>query len=158
VHELAHQWFGDSLTLASWSNIWLNEGFAAYAEWLWQEDQGQATAQESFDAAVLALPADDPFWTVVIGDPGTDQLFDAAVYVRGAMTLHALRDDDFFEILECWASSQAGETVSIDEFIDVAEASSGAHLRGLFDAWLFQPSKPVADPLVEAAPEAIAGD
>jgi hypothetical protein len=61
---------------------------------------------------------------------------------------------DFFELLEGSASSQAGEAVSIDQFIDVAEACCGAHLRGLFDAWLFQPSKPVADPVVEA----IAGD
>ena len=70
VHELAHQWYGDSVALERWSDIWLSEGFATYAEWLWLEHEGRATPRQFFDAAYAAYPADDPLWSVVIGDPG----------------------------------------------------------------------------------------
>ena len=146
VHELAHQWYGDSLALAGWQHIWLNEGFATYAEWLWSEREGFATVQESFDQA-YGLPEDDPFWTVVIGDPGPDDLFDNAVYARGAMTLQQLRlavgDDDFFRILRQWAAIHAGGNVTTDQFIALAERISGQDLGELFTTWLFTPGKPV---------------
>ena len=70
VHELTHQWFGDDLRLGRWKDIWLNEGFATYAEWLWSEHEGLGSPQEQFDGFMTFLPADDPFWTVPIGDPG----------------------------------------------------------------------------------------
>ncbi len=146
VHELAHQWYGDSLAVAAWQHIWLNEGFATYAEWLWSEREGLGTVQENFDAA-YGLPEDDPFWSITIGDPGPDALFDFAVYARGAMTLHQLRlavgDADFFTILRQWASSQAGGNVTTDEFISLAEQISGQQLDELFDTWLFTSGKPV---------------
>ena len=91
VHELAHQWYGDSLALARWQDIWLNEAFASYAEWMWSEDQGLGTAQETFDFYYNRYPATSPFWTLKIGDPGPEHLFDGPVYDRGAMTMHALR-------------------------------------------------------------------
>jgi hypothetical protein len=146
VHELAHQWYGDDLALDAWQHIWLNEGFATYAEWLWSEHEGLGTAQENFDFA-YGVPEDDPFWSLTIGDPGPDALFDFAVYSRGAMTLHQLRlavgDADFFTILRQWASSQAGGNVTTDEFISLAEGISGQELDELFDAWLFTSGKPV---------------
>ena len=93
VHELAHQWYGDSVSVHFWQDIWLNEGFATYAEWLWSEHEGTDTPQQIFDATVAGIPADDPFWQLVIGDPGPDHLFDQPIYVRGAMTLQVLRND-----------------------------------------------------------------
>jgi aminopeptidase N len=141
VHEYAHMWFGDDLRLGRWQDIWLNEGFATYAEWLWQEDQGIRTAQSLFDER-LALPADHPLWAVAIGDPGaaTDQLFHPAVYERGAMTLHALRlrigDERFFSLLRTWAATQAGDTVSTAEFVATAERVSGKQLDEFFATWL----------------------
>ncbi|MFW3170859.1 M1 family metallopeptidase [Geodermatophilus sp. CPCC 206100] len=144
VHELAHQWYGDSVRLAAWQHIWLNEGFASYAEWLWLEHQGIATAQQQFDALYNDAPPE--FWQVAIGDPGTAALFDAAVYNRGAMTLHSLRqvvgDTTFSQILEEWATSRAGEAVTTDEFIALAEELSGRQLDDLFQAWLFTPERP----------------
>ena len=151
VHELAHQWYGDSLALARWQHIWLNEGFATYAEWLWSERESLGTAQEIFDD-FYSIPADDPFWSLTIGDPGPDSLFDFPVYARGAMTLHQLRlvvgDADFFKILRRWATSRAGGNVTTPQFIRLAERVSGEDLDALFDAWLFTAEKPA---LVEAS-------
>lgn len=147
VHELAHQWLGNNLAVESWRDIWLNEGFASYAEWLWSEHEGRETPQQIFDFYATVLPAEAPFWKVTIGEPGTEALFDIAVYVRGAMTLHALRtlvgDGVFFDILEEWAASPAGN-VSTADFIKLAERLSGQNLAGFFTTWLFTPSKPVA--------------
>ncbi len=147
VHELAHQWYGDSLTVERWSDIWLNEGFATYAEWMWSEREGLGTAQQTFDFFYNAfIPDDDPWWDVVIGDPGPDLLFEYPVYFRGAMTLHMLRttvgDDDFFRILRTWARSQAGESVTTPQFIRLAERISGQQLDDLFETWLFTPGRP----------------
>ena len=91
AHELAHQWFGNSLTVGLWRDIWLHEGFACYAEWLWSEASGGRTADEQARAAharLAGLPQD-----LVIGDPGPDAMFDDRLYKRGALTLHALRTD-----------------------------------------------------------------
>jgi aminopeptidase N len=146
VHELAHQWYGDDVALARWQDIWLNEGFATYAEWLWEEHEGNATPQEIFEATHAEIPADDPFWSVVIGDPGIDLLFDNAVYVRGAMTLQALRnevgDEAFWAIAQGWAAAKSGSNGTTPEFIALAEEISGQQLDALFDTWLFTGEKP----------------
>ena len=132
VHELAHQWAGDYLAVAAWQHIWLNEGFASYTEWLWSEREGEATAQEIFDA-VTSIPADDPFWSLTIGDPGPDQLFESPVYDRGAATLHALRlqigDDDFFRLLRRWVRRHAGGNVTTAQFTRTRRARLRARPR-----------------------------
>ncbi len=148
VHELAHQWFGDSLAVKRWSEIWLNEGFATYAEWLWSDAEGLGTTQELFDFYYDEIWApDDPFWQVIVGDPGPDLLFDNAIYYRGAMTLHQLRlevgDRDFFKIIKTWAQTREGDNVKISEFIRLAEQISRENLDPLFDTWLFTAGKPV---------------
>ena len=150
VHELAHQWYGDSLAVARWKHIWLNEGFASYAEWLWSEHEGLGSAQDTFDFYYNAIPAESTFWSVEIGDPGPDDLFHSAVYTRGAMTLHQLRlavgDDTFFTILREWARRRAGGNVSIRQFIRLAEQLSGQQLDDLFTTWLFTTTKPALPP------------
>jgi Peptidase family M1 domain/Immune inhibitor A peptidase M6/Peptidase M1 N-terminal domain len=145
VHELAHQWAGDSVTIARWGDIWLNEGFATYCEWLWSEHVGRETAQELYES-VVGTPADDPFWNVVIGDPGTEAMFDRPIYARGAATLHALRlrigDADFFELLRRWVRLHAHGNAATAQFTALAERVSGRELDRFFGDWLFSGTKP----------------
>ncbi|MFC4150240.1 M1 family metallopeptidase [Micromonospora mangrovi] len=146
VHENAHQWFGDSVSVADWSAIWLNEGFASYAEWLWSEEQGEGTAQELFDFTYAGYPADDPFWQVLPGNPGADRVFDDAVYDRGAMALHQLRlavgDDAFFRILREWTAGHRYGNGTIAQFQALAERLSGQDLDAVFTTWLFTAGRP----------------
>jgi aminopeptidase N len=147
VHESAHQWFGDSVSVASWRNIWLNEGFATYAEWLWSEAKGEGTAQELFDHYYNSLPANDPAWQIAPGNPGPDSQFTTfAIYDRGALTLHSLRkavgDDVFFTILKTWTAQQKYGNATIEQFIALSEKASGKVLHSLFNDWLFTPGRP----------------
>jgi aminopeptidase N len=145
VHELAHQWYGDNVAIKGWKDIWLNEGFATYAEWLWSEHEGLGTVQELFDS-FASTPADDAFWTLTIGDPGVDAIFDDPIYYRGAMTLHALRqevgDDAFITILKQWATVNSGGNVSTEDFIAFAQKVSGQDLTAFFTEWLYTGVKP----------------
>nr|WP_202447153.1 M1 family metallopeptidase [Streptomyces sp. SID5468] len=146
VHELAHQWFGDDVSLERWQDIWLNEGFASYAQWLWSEHVGEGTTQELADYVYSSHPANDPFWTVKPGDPGADKQFDAAVYDRGAEALQALRntvgDKAFFSILRTWTATHAYGNARIADFQKLAEKISGKKLGDFFTTWLYTPARP----------------
>lgn len=138
AHELAHQWFGNSVGLAQWRDIWLNEGFACYAEWIWSEASGGPRAHAKALAHhrhLASVPKD-----LIIGDPGADDMFDDRVYKRGALTLHALRltigDEPFFAVLRAWTSRFGGRTATTAGFIALAEEISGQPLSALFTAWL----------------------
>jgi aminopeptidase N len=146
VHELAHQWFGDSVSVARWKDIWLNEGFATYAQWLWEEHKGTRTAHDAFRAAYDARPADSAFWRITVGDPQRDTMFSSAVYYRGAMTLQMLRerigDRAFFRLLPAWTARHRYGNASTGDFVRLAEEISGRRLGDLFHAWLFTTGKP----------------
>ncbi|PIM71630.1 peptidase [Streptomyces sp. JV178] len=148
VHELAHQWYGDLVSVAGWKDIWINEGFARYAQWLWSEHENEGTAQEIADHVYASRAADDPFWTVRPGDPGPENQFHIAVYDRGALALQALRneigDTAFFEILKGWPARYAYGNATVGDFVAYAEEVSGRRLGALLDTWLYQPSKPGA--------------
>ncbi|SHM23298.1 M1 family metallopeptidase [Actinacidiphila paucisporea] len=146
VHEIAHQWFGDSVSLTSWQDIWLNEGFATYAEWLWEEQHGGRSAQATFDA-YYARPAASSLWAFPTADPGEGaNIFDSPVYTRGAMTLQKLRtavgDTDFLTILKTWARGHRYGNGTTAQFTALSEKVSGKNLDGLFHTWLYTAGKP----------------
>ena len=146
VHEMAHQWYGDSVTLRDWHDIWLAEGFATYTEWLWGAAHGGHTPAQRFDS-LYAKPADDALWhpaPTEFTDPA--DLFGSPEYNRGAMTLQVLRErvgsKDFFAILRAWARAHRHGNVRTAQFIALAERISGDDLGGLFSDWLRQDGKP----------------
>jgi aminopeptidase N len=147
-HELAHQWFGNSVTLAQWKDVWLNEGFAMYASWMWLEHEYGADAlQRCVDNAYHVLSSEDG---TLLGDPGKYDLFGRVVYERGGLTLHALRgalgDDLFVEVLRTWAAQNAYSCVTTRDFIDLVKAKtiglSGFDAEAFFDIWLYQEELP----------------
>jgi aminopeptidase N len=147
VHETAHQWFGDSVSLERWPNIWLNEGFATWTQWYYAERHGGRSAQSVF-AELYRRPASETgFWNPPSGHPGqAKNLFAVSTYVRGAMTLQALRDkigtNDLLSILRTWAIEHRYGHGDIEGFINLANRISGRHLRGFFHRWLFERGKP----------------
>ncbi|NUW43529.1 M1 family metallopeptidase [Nonomuraea rhodomycinica] len=144
AHELAHQWFGDSVSIERWKDLWLNEGFATYAEWLWSEHTGGATAEALFRRQYAVK--NDPIWKYPPGRAKPGDLFNQSVYRRGAMTLQVLRraigDETFFRLLRTWVADHKYGNATTPEFVALAERLSGKQLDTLFDAWLFQSSRP----------------
>ena len=143
VHELAHQWFGDAVTVARWRDLWLAEGFATYFEYLWA-DRGDRQALEADMTDLYDYAADEKVGSAVVSKP--EDIFADNTYVRGCLTLHALRlqvgDDKFFRILKTYYRTYRNGNATSQNFIDVAAGIGGQGVRPLLRAWLYEQPLP----------------
>jgi len=145
-HELAHQWFGDAVSVKSWNNIWLNEGFATFVSWVWIEHTSGTTTYEYAKSLYDQIGEGDGFWKQSVADPQRNTMFSNAVYYRGGMTLAALRhrigDNDFFKVMRTWVSSHEYGNATTKQFTALAEKISGQNLAKFFKIWLWDQVKP----------------
>lgn len=144
AHELAHQWFGDLITMTRWSHIWLNEGFASYAEALWAEHLGGKNQyhnyMQSFEASLF------PTSVFVYDSTNASALFSKTVYDKGAFVLHMLRhvmgDQAFFGALRTYVTSFAFGNATTEQFRDVCENAYGGDLDWFFRQWVYGRYRP----------------
>jgi len=143
THELAHMWFGDNVTVRQWNDIFTNESYASWAQWAATERTGGRKANDILNRAYDRLKDDDDFWKITMIDPGRAHLFDA-VYVRGPMTLQALRnvmgDAAFFKLSRDWAQDPGSRT--LEEWMAAAQTYTTINLGPFFRAWISSPTAP----------------
>ncbi len=146
VHELAHQWFGDSVSVRRWRDIWLNEGLSTFFEIVHDDVTGGRSARSWLRDSYDAYRDSPTFWRLNIANPGPAHIFDDAVYYRGGMATQALRnrvgERAFWRILRTWVRQRHDGVGTSPAFEALAERVSGQQLDGFFDAWLRAPRPP----------------
>ncbi|MCR4439269.1 MAG: M1 family aminopeptidase [bacterium] len=140
VHELAHMWWGDCVTVENWHHCWLNEGFASYAEALYHEYySGKAAYHAHMNTSLNALQYKEPVYRHDLSN--AMGIFDAVVYNKGAWILHMLRgmvgDSAFKEILRLYRQRHEYGNATTEDFCRVCEEVAGTSLDWFFQEWVY---------------------
>ncbi|MER5885083.1 M1 family metallopeptidase [Streptomyces sp. NPDC001941] len=143
VHEIAHQWFGNSVSPRDWRDMWLNESFATYAEWMYDEDFDDVPVEDAFQEEYDS----DANWAFSPAKPPTAaDVSEPPVYGRGAMVLHKVReavgDDVFFEVLKGWPAAFRHGNASTADFTAYVEETADEDLSEVWDVWLYGEGRP----------------
>ncbi|HTF82522.1 MAG TPA: M1 family metallopeptidase, partial [Cytophagales bacterium] len=147
AHELAHQWFGDKITCASWEHIWLNEGFATYAELIYSENK-KGRDDYNYIMSLLMASARTAHGSLYVTSTEINEIFSSnRTYHKGAVVLHMLRnivgDTTFFDILKTYmSSSHAYGNATTEDFQAIAEKVSGQNLDYFFSQWIYGSNYP----------------
>ena len=147
AHELAHQWWGDMVTLVDFRNIWLNEGFASYGECEWREDFYGAAAYDSYVQSQMtsALNSDNNF-RYALYDPPPANLFGNTIYKKGSLVLHMLRrvlgDAAFFAGMQLYGQRFKYGNASTADFEVAMEDASGQTLDWYVQEWVYDKGLP----------------
>ncbi len=140
IHEMAHMWFGDWVSLDSWGEMWRNEGFATYVTILW-EYRDDPEEVDLVMAGVRSSLEDDGIDQPLLNPPPR-RLFSTNTYFGGALMIHELRqevgDEAFFAGLQMYFAEYGGGTASDAQFQEVMEEASGQSLEAFFEKWLLE--------------------
>ncbi len=149
AHELAHQWFGNSVSFLTFADVWLSEGFATYSEHLWVDkqlgwDAATQYIQSSYHNYYISYENTNGAKTVY--DPSFNSYFSPPSYEKGASVLHMLRlkmgDAQFFELIQTWYATYRNHNAITSEFQAMAEQISGLDLQQFFQQWIYSPGIP----------------
>lgn len=150
IHELAHMWYGNAVTYATFDHAWLGEGFATYAEALWEEHVGGATAFQAYVANNFSASRVAMNTTLPIVGPNSDAYNVQVIYRRGAWVLHMLRrelgETDFWKLMKDWVAppalspAESFRSAVSSDFRAMAEQISGRNLEAFFQQWLERPN------------------
>lgn len=146
AHEMAHQWFGNSVSLSAWNDIWISEGIATYLSWMWSEENGEGTTDELFSSFYRLRSGNTDYWRIPPGDPSPAHLLSTQVYERGAMAAHVLRrsigDDAFIRCLRTWCADHRHHHGSLPQFLATAASVGETDAAAVMQPWLFAPERP----------------
>jgi aminopeptidase N len=164
AHELAHQWWGDMVTCRDWAHLWLNEGFASYAEALWEENRNGPDAydynmyQKAHTPGRNAITGGKDRPVVDRHYPSPGSMFDARSYPKGAWVLHMLRrrvgEDAFWKAIQTYGSEHRLQSAETSDFRRTVERTSGRNLEHFFYDWTERAGSPALDVTTEYMPAA----
>ncbi len=152
IHEMGHSWFGNQVTCATWNDIWLNEGFATYTQYLGLENLADRATADAFMAAMQSKVMEKPDGSVYVPESevdNRDRVFSGRLsYYKGAVIVHMIRyllhdDDLFFRVLQEYQQRFAYQTASTPDFIEVLEELTGKDFSDFFDIWYYGEGYPI---------------